>query len=107
MIAKKLSPMRQQSRAIATVRRKSYVRIDPKYLRTCLICKRKNARVQLIPMTRTKDGHAHLQKGKDSNKAVNVCDRKSCIAKALEKKRFDFWVKIPIGEDIKSAVLSN
>lgn len=71
-----------------------------KPIRTCLGCKQKSEKLNLIRIVRTQNSKVEIDKsGRANGRGGYICLTNQCIDKALKKKLIDKALKVNISED--------
>ena len=74
-------------------------------LRKCIGCGMMKNKSELIRIVRDKDRRLFLdESGKAQGRGAYLCRDISCIEAALKKKRIEASLRVPAGEEIKSAL---
>ena len=74
-------------------------------LRTCVVCRAKTEKRELIRVVRTPTGRIEVDTtGKRPGRGVYLCHREACWDGALKKNRLDHSLKVPLSTEDRLAL---
>ncbi len=74
--------------------------------RTCIVCRRKTDKRQLIRIVRTTDGVVVDPTGKQNGRGAYLCDNPTCWEQSLERNMLDKVLKTELNATEKAAILA-
>jgi len=77
------------------------LRTRKKPLRTCVGCRQKSDKRELLRIVRTPEGKIEIDpKGKKAGRGTYICKKRSCLEKAAKGKSLEHSLKHPVSPDI-------
>ena len=77
------------------------MRTRKKPLRTCVGCRQKSDKRELLRIVRTPEGKIEIDpKGKKAGRGTYICKKRSCLEKAAKGKSLEHSLKHPVSPDI-------
>ncbi|MDR0978766.1 MAG: YlxR family protein [Lachnospiraceae bacterium] len=69
--------------------------------RTCMGCRAKNSKQELIRILKSKDGIITIDKtGKLDGRGAYICDNMNCLEKVIKSRNLEKVLKVKISEEI-------
>lgn len=70
-------------------------------LRTCIGCKEKKPKKELVRIVKNKDGEIFIDRtGKADGRGAYICDSAECLEKIIKSKRLEKVLEITIPEEV-------